>query len=108
VKTATTIALALATVLSGSLAAYAQTDQPTIHHHTHHHYPPHHAVHHHTVAHNPAPTPVAQRPGEPVESGPPQTNEMFKPYANPGDGDENGLSRDPDDCNKGCIGGNPG
>jgi hypothetical protein len=35
---------------------------------------------------------------------------MFKPYAAPGDGDGDGdgLSRDPDDCNKGCIGGNPG
>jgi hypothetical protein len=33
---------------------------------------------------------------------------MFRPYANPGDGDDDGLSRDPDDCNKGCIGGNPG
>jgi hypothetical protein len=31
-----------------------------------------------------------------------------KPYAHPGDGDNDGLSRDPDDCNKGCIGGNPG
>ena len=75
-------------------------------------YGPHHTVHHHYVAHNPAPAPapIAQRPGKPVENGPPQTNQMFKPYAAPGDGDgdDDGLSRDPDDCNKGCIGGNPG
>jgi hypothetical protein len=107
VKTSTTIALAIATALAGTVAAYAQTDQPTIHHHTHHYYPPHHVVHHHAMAHGPTPAPIAQRPGEPVESGPSQTNEMFKPYANP-DGDDDGLSRDPDDCNKGCIGGNPG
>ena len=31
-----------------------------------------------------------------------------RPYAHPGDGDNDGLSRDPDDCNKGCIDGNPG
>ena len=29
------------------------------------------------------------------------------PYP-PGQGDTDGLSRNPDDCNKGCIGGNPG
>jgi hypothetical protein len=33
---------------------------------------------------------------------------MFSPYPHPGDGDSDGLSRNPDDCNKGCIGGNPG
>jgi hypothetical protein len=100
VKKSTVIALAFATSLSGSLAAYGQTDQPTVHH-LHHH-------HHHPAAHNPtpAPAPIAQRPGE--ESAPPQTNQMFKPYARPGEGDNDGLSRDQDDCMKGCIGGNPG
>ena len=101
-KTSATIALALATALSGSLAAYAQTEPTTVHHHDHHH-PVHH---HHYVAR--AAAPIPQRRGEPVESGPPQPNQMFKPYAHPGDGDDDGLSRDPDDCNKGCIGGNPG
>ena len=33
---------------------------------------------------------------------------MFKPYAHPGEGDDDGLSHNPDDCMKGCIGGNPG
>jgi hypothetical protein len=110
VKTSTTIALALATLLSGSLTAYAQTEQSAPYHHyqVHRWHGPHHTVHHHFVAHNPTPAPVAQRPGEPVDSGPPQTNQMFKPYAHPGEGDDDGLSRDPDDCNKGCIGGNPG
>jgi hypothetical protein len=105
VKTSTTIALSLATMLTGSLAAYAQTDEPTVHHHHHIHH------HHHSVAHGPAPAPestaAAQRPGGAGEIAPPQTNQMFKPYAHPGEGDDDGLSRDPDDCMKGCIGGNP-
>jgi hypothetical protein len=98
VKTSTTIALALATVLSGS-CAYAQTEQPVVHHHTHH-YAPHPAVHHH-----PAPAPVATAPA-------PQAGAFglalphIAPYPD-NQGDEDGLSRDPDDCNKGCIGGNP-
>jgi len=49
----------------------------------------------------PAPVPAA-------ESGSVDRFQPFKPYAHPGDGDDDGLSRDPDDCNKGCIGGNPG
>jgi hypothetical protein len=97
VKASTTIALALATALSGS-RAYAQTEPTTVHHYHHH------AVHHHDVAHNPAVT--SDRAGVAIESAPPQTNQMFKPYAHPGDGDEDGLSSDPDDCMKGCIGGN--
>jgi hypothetical protein len=103
-----TIVLALVTALSGSLAARAQT--VTHPYHVHHSHPPHHAVHHHAVVRNAAqaPTPAARRPAEAVENTPsPQTNQLFKPYAHPGDGDNDGLSRDPDDCMKGCIGGNP-
>jgi hypothetical protein len=100
VKTSAIIALALATALSGSLASYAQTELSTVRrdYRVHHH-------HHHDVAHNPAVT--SDRAGVASESPPPQPNQMFKPYAQPGDGDEDGLSRDPDDCMKGCIGGNP-
>jgi hypothetical protein len=109
VKTSSIVALALAMALSGSLAAAAQTEQPTVHHHYRHNYPSHHTVHHHAAAHGQARAPesmaASQRPGEAVES--PQPNQMFRPYANPGDGDEDGLSSDPDDCMKGCIGGNP-
>ncbi len=92
-KTSATIALTFAALLSASLAASAQTQQPTVHRHPHHH---------HYVAAPPAAS------TEPVESAPPQINQMFRPYAHPGDGDSDGLSRNPDDCNKGCIGGNPG
>jgi hypothetical protein len=100
VKAPITIVLPLAILLSGSLAAYAQ--QPSAHRHYYGH------RRHHHVAHNPAraSAPISQRPGETVENGP-QTNQMFKPYAHPGEGDSDGLSRDPDDCMKGCIGGNP-
>ena len=98
-KTSTTIALAA--VLLGSAGAYGQTQQPASHHRyqVHRYQGPHHIVHHRFVARNPAPAPAPPAP---------QTNQMFKPYANPGEGDDDGLSRDPDDCMKGCIGGNPG
>ncbi len=107
-KTSTTIALGAP--LLGLPAAYAQTEQPTPYHHYQVH-PRHGLHHHHFGAHNsaPAPAPTAQRPGGAVETvPPPPTIQMFKPYPHPGDGDDDGLSRDPDDCMKGCIGGNPG
>jgi hypothetical protein len=46
---------------------------------------------------------TAQIPAEPAPS--------FFPHIAPnlpGQGDTDGLSRNPDDCNRGCIGGNPG
>lgn len=97
-KTSTTIALALATALSGS-CAYAQTEHPIVHHRTHH-YALHPAVHHHTAS---APVVTAQAP----QAGPfGLALPHIAPYPD-NQGDEDGLSRDPDDCMKGCIGGNP-
>ena len=55
---------------------------------------------HHPAAVQPVPVPAP--------APQPWWSSLFKPYAQPGDGDNDGLSRDPDDCNKGCIGGNPG
>ena len=98
-NTSMTIALALATALSGS-CAYAQTEQPIVHHHTHRYYPPHPAVHHHT-----APAPVVTAPAP--QAGP---FGLALPHISPypdNQGDDDGLSRDPDDCMKGCIGCNP-
>src|SRR3974390_3234066 len=46
--------------------------------------------------------PTSERRVPAAESG------WGKPYAHPGEGDDDGLSRDPDDCNKGCIDGSPG
>ena len=37
--------------------------------------------------------------------GPTDLKTMFTPYAHPGEGDNDGMSSDPDDCNKGCVGG---
>ena len=97
-NTSMTIALALVMALSGT-RAYAQTEQPNAHHHTHH-YAPHHAVHRQT-----APAPAATAPA-------PQAGAfgLALPHISPypdNQGDDDGLSRDPDDCMKGCIGGNP-
>jgi hypothetical protein len=103
VKRSATIALALAVALSGSLAAHAQTEQPTVHHHTHH-YAPHHTVRHHYVAQPPAmaPAPVVVAPqAAPFGLALPH----IAPYPD-NKGDEDGLSDDTDNCNKGCIDGN--
>ena len=59
------------------------------------------------VTHTPAPTSERRVPA--AESGAlDRFHSPFKPYARPGDGNNDGLSRDPDKCNKGCIDGNPG
>jgi len=107
VKTSATIALAFAVALSGSLAAYAQTEQPNVRHHTHH-YAPHHTVHHHTVAHGPAmaPAPVVAAPPAPQAAPFGLALPHIAPYPN-NKGDEDGLSDDVDNCNKGCVGGAP-
>jgi hypothetical protein len=61
--------------------------------------------HHHQGRPTPAaPAPAIKRSLPPAQSG----NSQVKPYAHHGEGDNDGLSRDPDDCMKGCIGGNPG
>jgi hypothetical protein len=57
--------------------------------------------HHHTQH------PAAQTAPPPAPSTP-WPGSLFKPYASPGEGDDDAISRDPDDCMKGCIGGNPG
>jgi hypothetical protein len=103
VKTSSIAALALATVLSGSLTAYAQAEQPTIHHH----YGPHRTVHRHFVAHNPAPSPerAAATTAAPQAAPFGLALPHIAPYPD-GRGDEDGMSEDQDDCNKGCIDGN--
>jgi hypothetical protein len=109
VKTSTTAALALATVLSGSLAAYAETEQPAPYHHYHvHHYVgPHHTVHHHYVAHEPAPVAAPVVTAQPPQAAPFGLSlPHIAPYPD-GKGDEDGLSNDEDNCNKGCVGGAP-
>lgn len=89
-RTAIALAITLgAFALSPVVTASAEPAGPVPHHHHHHKH--HHAVEHapHRVAH---PAPAVEAPAT----------------VTPGQGDPDGLSRDPDDCNKGCIGGNPG
>ena len=63
---------------------------------------------HRHVTH-PAPPPTSERRVPAVESGSlDRFHSPSKPFAHPGDGDNDGLSRDPEDCMKGCIDGNPG
>ena len=106
----TSIALAFAALLSGSLAAYAQTEQPTLYHHYHLHHMqgPHHTVHHHFVAHNLAEAPA---PAAATVTAAPQAAPfgLALPHISPypdNKGDEDGTSEDENDCNKGCIDGN--
>ncbi len=75
--------------------------EPAQHHRVYHHV--HHVYHH---AHRAVvPAPVAQNAPAPVAPGLPSFFPHIAPYPD-GKGDEDGLSENPDDCNKGCIGGN--
>jgi hypothetical protein len=82
------LAFAIGVAAAAPLAAFAQT---TVN--------PHHS-------HHPARQDAVQQPN-PAQT-PQSAGSLFKPYLHPGDGDDDGISRDPDDCMKGCIGGNPG
>jgi hypothetical protein len=89
--------LGLAVVLSIVVSAVAAAiENAPVRHHRHHH------RHHTTQPATNQPVPAAQNGNNDTIRSP------FKPYLHPGDGDNDGLSRDPDDCNKGCIDGNPG
>ncbi len=98
-KTSMMIALTLVALMSSSLAAGAETDQPA-----HRLRGSHYTAHHRAVARGKTSAPA----GGAAKSQAEPANPMLKPYAHPGEGDNDGLSRDPDDCMKGCIGGNPG
>ena len=94
-----TFALAIAASSAAAQDAPASKNAPVAHHHRHHH---------HTARS------AATRPVPAAQSGtlgpvrPPIGPYLHGPYPHTGDGDNDGLSRDPDDCNKGCIDGNPG
>ncbi len=87
------IALAIALGFSlGSCATNASEARPTHHRHHKHHHGAKAAEHE-----------VPQAAPFPVEPA----NPSLKPYGRPGERDTDGLSRNPNDCNEGCIGGNP-
>jgi len=86
------LVVAMCTVLAVSTAWATESAAPRHHRHGRH------------VTHA-----APKRPVPAAESGPVDTfHSPFKPYPHSGDGDNDGLSRDPDECMKGCIGGNPG
>jgi hypothetical protein len=87
------IALSCAAVVS--LSAAAGETSPRVRHHARH------APHHVSIV---AASPLAPRT---PNAAPPLSwlSQLFpnvKPYP-PGTGDADGLSRNPDDCNKGCV-----
>jgi hypothetical protein len=89
-KRSSTFALAFAISLAGPIAAYAAEESAT----PSHHYP--HRVHHRHVT-----TQKAVPPRSTAHSAP----ALAKPVAPPAvQNDSDGLSRDPEDCNKGCLG----
>jgi hypothetical protein len=113
VKISNTLALAFAISLLGSMVAFAQTPEPTVpyhHNHYHHFQGPHHYLQHHFVAKNPIPAPEPAPPAA-VTTAAPQAAPFglswphIAPYPD-NKGDEDGLSEDQNDCNKGCIDGN--
>lgn len=63
-------------------------------------------LHRHHPGHRPAPAVQHSAPVSGLRA-PAVEEPAFRPFR-PGEGDTDGLSRDPDDCNMGCIGGNPG
>ena len=104
VKAPITIALALAILLSGSLAAYAQTEQPSAHRHYYGRITPPSPC-----GAQPAPE---RRPHRSAAAAKRLRMDLSQARCSshtliPDEGDSDGLSRDPDDCMKGCIGGNP-
>jgi hypothetical protein len=89
--------LGLAVALTIVASAAAAIENAPGRHHRHHH------RHHHTTQ------PATNRPAPAAQNGNlDRIRSPLKPYPHSGDGDNDGLSRDPDDCNKGCIDGNPG
>jgi hypothetical protein len=88
--------LGLAVALTIVASAAAAVENAPVRHHRQH-------ERHHTTQ------PATSPPAPAAQNGNPDTiRSPLTPYPHPGDGDNDGLSRDPDDCNKGCIGGNPG
>ena len=102
-RQAVLIGLGLASVLAMTGLAQGEPVAP-VHHYLHHHV--HHVYHHaYTTPTAFAPSATAQVAPLRLDYGPPAFP-FVAPYPN-GAGDEDGLSRNVDDCNKGCIGGNP-
>jgi hypothetical protein len=94
-KQASLIGLGVAAFFA--MPAFAQEANPVFHHH--------HYAHHHLTSGREAPAPqnASAQSASPAAPGFPSFFPHIAPYPD-GKGDEDGLSRDPNDCNKGCIG----
>jgi hypothetical protein len=92
-------ALAVGVILGAPIAANAYDGTTSIHKHRFHGHHAYKAVQTEKIG----PGSAAQSPAEPAPSFFPHTAPNLR-----GQSDTDGLSRNPDDCNKGCIGGNPG
>jgi hypothetical protein len=90
-------ALAFGVILAAPMAANASDDATWNHHHR-----VYHRAYKAARIEGIQPNSSAQVPAKPA----PDLFPNIAPYP-PGQGDTDGLSRRPDDCNKGCIGGNP-
>jgi hypothetical protein len=94
-RTNACLVVSMCAVLAASTAGATENVASRHHRHTRH------------VTHA-APAPTSERRVPAAEGRPLDRFQPFTPYAHPGEGDDDGLSRDPDECMKGCIGGNPG
>jgi hypothetical protein len=100
----TGFALAFAISLASLSVAYAteEAPPPTTPYHHHHH----HVYHRIPAVRETAPVPVVVAPPPAAQAAPfGLALPHIAPYPN-NKGDEDGLSEDPSDCNKGCIDGN--
>jgi len=111
VKSTAVLSIALAACLSVPAIAMAQEPVPQApsgyHHTVHHHF--HNGQHyrvHRFEAHNPAVAPAAAATAAPQAAPFGLSWPHIAPYPN-NKGDEDGLSGDTDDCNKGCVDGAP-
>jgi hypothetical protein len=92
-------ALALGVILAVPVAANAYDGAASIHKHRFHAHHAHKAIQTGKIE----PRSTAQIPAEAA----PSFFSHIAPHLR-GQSNTDGLSRNPDDCNKGCIGGNPG
>jgi hypothetical protein len=102
-RTTTAFALAFAISLASLSATYATEDAPPAPNPHHHHYRVHHRI---PAVRETAPPPVVVAPLPAAQAAP---FGLAFPHVAPypdNKGDEDGLSEDPNDCNKGCIDGN--
>jgi hypothetical protein len=111
-KSIAVLGIGLAACLSVPSIAVAQEPAPQAprgYHHTVHHHV-HNGQHYHVhrfEAHNPAVAPAAAAAAATPQAAPFGLSwPHIAPYPN-NKGDEDGLSEDPNDCNKGCIDGAP-